>query len=291
MDAAFDENSLPDIRMKITEVMALPGRKKGKAFPSVFSVLFLFAVSIGLPEIYNNLPLSDGIRAVIEQEVYANRGNSASAGSPVKKTDVPAGQFPSVSELPPYQGAPYVTVNGNRPNFSLEDLTTTSFERYTELDHLGRCGTAYANIGVDLMPTEKREAIGQIKPSGWHTVRYDDIIDKKYLYNRCHLIGYQLSGENANPKNLITGTRYLNVEGMLPWENKVANYVRSTNHHVLYRVTPVFRGNHLVADGVLIEAMSVEDRGKGICFHVFCYNVQPGIIIDYATGKSRPEKT
>ncbi len=139
---------------------------------------------------------------------------------------------------------------------------------------------------MDTMPTEKRGPIGQIKPSGWHTVKYD-IIDKKYLYNRCHLIGYQLTGENANPKNLITGTRYMNVEGMLPFENQVAGYVKKTGNHVLYRVTPIFRGDNLLADGVQIEALSIEDNGRGICLNIFCYNAQPGIIIDYSTGNSR----
>ncbi len=193
------------------------------------------------------------------------------------------------ADIPPYQGKPYVVLQGNRPDFSEDELITMAFEDYRPLDSLGRCGRAYANICPELMPTEKRGPIGQIKPSGWHTVRYD-VIDKKYLYNRCHLIGYQLSGENANPRNLITGTRYLNVEGMLPFENQVADYVKKTGNHVLYRVTPVFLDNQLLAQGVRIEALSVEDHGRGIRFHVFCYNVQPGIRIDYATGKSFVEK-
>lgn len=150
---------------------------------------------------------------------------------------------------------------------------------------MGRCGVAFANICIDIMPTEERGEIGMIKPSGWHTVKYD-VVDGKYLYNRCHLIGYQLAGENANPKNLITGTRYLNVEGMLPFENEVADYVKESNNHVLYRVTPIFESDNLVASGVQMEAYSVEDNGEGICFNVFCYNVQPGIVIDYATGES-----
>lgn len=181
---------------------------------------------------------------------------------------------------------PYVTVNDNVPYFSEDDLTTEAFEDYSELDALGRCQVAYANICKAIMPTEERGEIGMIRPSGWHTVKYD-IIDGKYLYNRCHLIGYQLAGENANEKNLITGTRYLNVVGMLPFENMVADYVNETDNHVLYRVTPVFEGDNLVASGVRIEAESVEDKGAGIRFHVYCYNVQPGITIDYATGDSR----
>lgn len=185
-----------------------------------------------------------------------------------------------------YQGQAFIEVNGNVPFFELEDYTTESFERYSELDTLGRCGAAYANISKELMPTEERGEIGMIKPSGWHTVKYPEVIEDLFLYNRCHLIGYQLSGENANEKNLITGTRYFNVEGMLPFENEVADYVKTTGNHVLYRVTPVFEDDHLVAEGVLMEAYSVEDEGKGVEFCVFVYNVQPGVEIDYATGES-----
>lgn len=194
----------------------------------------------------------------------------------------------SLTEIPEYSGKPYVEIEGNRPEFSDNDKTKESFETYSELDSLGRCGVAYANVGRDLMPEEERGSIGQIKPSGWHTVKYDNV-DGKYLYNRCHLIGYQLTAENANAKNLITGTRYLNMDGMLPFENMVADYVRETGNHVLYRVTPVFDGNDLLAKGVQMEAYSVEDEGNALCFNVFVYNVQPGIHIDYATGDSREE--
>lgn len=191
------------------------------------------------------------------------------------------------SSIPAYSDRAYTVLNNNVPYFSeVEKQRTDSFESYSVLDSLGRCSTAFVNIGRDLMPTEPRGKIGFVRPSGWHTVKYDNV-DGKYLYNRCHLIGYQLSGENANEKNLITGTRYLNVEGMLPFENMVADYVKETGNHVLYRVVPVYRGNDLVARGVRMEAWSVEDQGKGICFNVFCYNVQPGIQIDYATGESR----
>ena len=195
----------------------------------------------------------------------------------------------SIEDIPEYTGNTYVEINGNIPYFDASDHGTTAFETYSELDDLGRCGVAYANICKEIMPTEERGGIGMIKPSGWHTVRYDDIIAGKYLYNRCHLIGYQLAGENANEKNLITGTRHLNVEGMLPFENQVADYVADTGNHVLYRVTPVFAGRNLVAHGVLMEAYSVEDSGRGVCFNVFVYNVQPGIIINYETGESRIE--
>lgn len=183
----------------------------------------------------------------------------------------------------------YIVVNDNQPFFTEADFTKESFESYSELDFLGRCGVAFANLGIDLMPTEERGEIGSIKPTGWHTVKYDNV-DGKYLYNRCHLIGFQLSAENANKKNLITGTRYLNVQGMLPFENMVADYIKETKNHVLYRVTPVFDGDNLLASGVQMEALSVEDNGAGICFNVFIYNVQPGIQIDYATGNSELEK-
>lgn len=187
--------------------------------------------------------------------------------------------------IPEYSGNPYVELNGNVPYFTDEELSTTAFELYSELDSLGRCGAGYANICKEIMPTEERGSIGMVKPTGWHTVKYDCIADR-YLYNRCHLIGYQLAGENANEKNLITGTRYLNVDGMLPFENEVADYVNDTDNHVLYRVTPVFSGDNLLASGVIIEAKSVEDNGAGVQFNVYCYNVQPGISIDYIDGQS-----
>lgn len=187
-----------------------------------------------------------------------------------------------------YQGEPYVVINENNPDFTEADMTTASFESYGELDGLGRCTTAFANIGKDLMPTEKRGSIGEVKPTGWQMAKYDNV-DGKYLYNRCHLIGYQLTGENANAKNLITGTRYLNVDGMLPFENMVADYIKETGNHVLYRVTPVFSGDNLVASGVHMEAESVEDNGDGILFNVYCFNAQPGIAIDYATGDSHQD--
>lgn len=188
--------------------------------------------------------------------------------------------------VPVYSGEPYTELNGNIPYFTDREKTEDVFEHYSDLDTLGRCGTAYANICKELMPTEKRGEIGMIKPTGWHTVRYDDIISDKYLYNRCHLIGFQLAGENANEKNLVTGTRYMNVDGMLPFENMIADYVKETDNHVLCRVTPIFVGDNLVCRGVEMEAYSVEDNGEGTSFHVFVYNIQPGIEIDYATGDS-----
>mgnify|MGYP002508002497 FL=1 len=190
-----------------------------------------------------------------------------------------------MDDIPDYSGQPYVVLEDNWPDFDAGDLTLEAFETYSELDALGRCGPAYANICLEIMPTEPRGDIGQVKPSGWQTAKYD-CVDGKYLYNRCHLIGYQLAGENANRKNLITGTRYMNVEGMLPFENMVDDYVENTGNHVLYRVTPVFEGANLVASGVQLEAFSVEDEGEGVCFNVYVYNVQPGVGIDYATGES-----
>ena len=191
-----------------------------------------------------------------------------------------------IGEIPEYSNKPYVIINDNNPNFKETDFKAKSFEKYSNLDSLNRCGTAYANISIDTMPTEERGKIGMIKPSGWHTVKYD-IVEGKYLYNRCHLIGYQLTGENANEKNLITCTRYMNTVGMLEFENKVADYIKETNNHVLYRVTPIFEENNLLASGVQMEAQSVEDNGKGIKFNVYVYNVQEGITIDYKTGESK----
>ena len=192
----------------------------------------------------------------------------------------------NINEIPEYDGSSYVIINNNEPNFEDISKSGESFEVYSELDSLGRCGEAYASIGKDLMPTESRGSIGSVKPTGWHTVKYDNI-DGKYLYNRCHLIGYQLTGENANKNNLITCTRYMNTVGMLDFENKVANYIKSTGNHVLYRVTPIFKDENLLASGVLMEAYSLEDNGEGIKFNVFVYNAQPGITIDYKTGESK----
>ena len=189
----------------------------------------------------------------------------------------------TLENLPAYSSKPYVPLYKNQPKFTAAQLKPVSFESYSELDALGRCGVAFACIGTDLMPTTERGSIGSVKPSGWQMAKYDHV-EGKYLYNRCHLIGYQLSGENANRSNLITGTRYLNVTGMLPFEDMVADYVKETENHVLYRVTPIFKGDNLVADGVEMEAFSVEDNGDGICFHVFCSNCQPGVVINYKDG-------
>ncbi len=202
-------------------------------------------------------------------------------------TDEP--KIPSVSldSIPEFDGStPYVIINNNVPFFEEDEKTTESYEIYGELDGLGRCTVTVACVGQDMMPEEDRGSIGSVKPTGWHTVKYDSV-SGGYLYNRCHLIGYQLTGENANMQNLITGTRYLNIEGMLPFEDIVAQYITETGNHVMYRATPIFEGNNLLASGVLIEGWSVEDNGEGICFNVYAYNAQPGIIIDYATGESR----
>jgi DNA-entry nuclease len=194
----------------------------------------------------------------------------------------------SATDIPPYSGKSYIELNNNVPAFTDEEKKSTeAFEHYSNLDHLGRCGVAYANVCRELMPTEERGRIGDIRPSGWHTVKYPDLIEDNYLYNRSHLIAYSLAGENDNEKNLITGTRYFNQETMQIFELKVLDYVRANDNHVLYRVTPVFENDNLLATGVIMEAWSVEDEGSGICFNVFCYNVQPGIEIDYATGESK----
>lgn len=249
---------------------------------------------------------SGGISAEPNAPDTLHSDSSESTGSPLSSAEAPAdtgtgsddlhsapqsgdADIPAppctLDDIPAYSGGLYTTVNGNVPFFTNDDNAPESFERYSMLDSLGRCGAAYANIGRDLMPTEERGAIGHIRPSGWHTIKYEGI-DGNYLYNRCHLIAFQLAGENANERNLITGTRTFNAVGMLPFEETVGDYVRDTGNHVLYRVTPMYRGSNLVADGVLMEARSVEDDGAGVCFNVFVYNVQPGIIIDYATGES-----
>lgn len=191
----------------------------------------------------------------------------------------------SASGIPEYTGEPYVVLNNNIPSFEQELIDMGSYEYYSELDQLGRCGAALANLGQDLMPTEDRGSISHVYPSGWNQAQYD-IVDGKMLYNRCHLIGFQLAGENANEKNLITGTRYFNVEGMLPFEDQVAEYIHNTGNRVLYRVIPMYEGEELVARGVQMDAWSVEDGGEGVCFSVFIFNVQPGITINYLTGES-----
>lgn len=216
------------------------------------------------------------------------RENMEDASTSLKKDSIPnnveKAKSYSLQDIPPYDGKDYVLLDNNIPHFEEEDYTREEFETYSELDSLGRVGVAFANIGVSLMPTEKRGSIGGVKPSGWHTVKYDSV-DGKYLYNRCHLIGYQLTGENANVKNLMTCTRQMNTKGMLSFENKVADYIKETNHHVLYRVTPIYENDNLLANGVEIEAQSIEDNE--ISFHVFIYNVQEGIEIDYQTGDSK----
>ena len=213
-------------------------------------------------------------------------GSSTQNGSQLSGAGNRSQTSVSLDSIPEYSGDPYVVVNNNVPFFSKEDLKAEVFESYGDLDSLGRCTVAYSMVGTETMPTEERGSIGQVKPTGWHAVKYDNV-DGKYLYNRCHLIGYQLTAENANVKNLITGTRYLNVQGMLPFENLTADYIKETGNHVLYRVTPVFEGDNLVASGVLMEGESAEDDGEAIQFCVDVYNVQPEIIIDYATGDSR----
>ena len=228
--------------------------------------------------------LQTEIVGIEDKEIENSQTEPATIEIAIGKMNASVDAF-STSSVPPYTGTPYVALNNNVPFFTDEEITDTAFELYSDWDSLGRCGVAYANICKEIMPTEERGNIGSIKPSGWHTIKYD-CVDGKYLYNRCHLIGFQLAGENANEKNLITGTRYLNVEGMLPFENMVDDYVDETGNHVLYRVTPVFEGDNLLASGVILEAKSVEDNGAGILFNVYCYNVQPGIDIDYASGGS-----
>ena len=219
--------------------------------------------------------------------IWGPDGDSGSgplnSGTVFTSGEVWEGEVVSLDEIPEYRGEPYVEINGNRPDFSQEDRNTEAFEAYSSLDSLGRCGTAFANVGQELMPRGERENISQIHPTGWQHVEYD-FVDGESLYNRCHLIAHQLTGENANERNLITGTRYMNTEGMLPFEEMVGDYLREEDGHVLYRVTPVFEGSDLVARGVEMEGYSVEDQGESVSFHIFAYNVQPGVEIDYATG-------
>lgn len=268
--------------MKTTE------KKKKKTFLYALIVVAVLLIKLATgtfqPEDLEALTSLTGQETAVSQTM-AQSHDEIPSSSPAQGTAPSASAPISPEDIPEYSGEPYVILNNNLPDFTEEDKTTASFEIYGDLDSLGRCTTAYANVGYDLMPTEKRGNISSVKPTGWHSVQYDHV-DGKSLYNRCHLIGFQLTGENANKKNLITGTRYLNVEGMLPFENMIADYVKETNNHVLYRVTPIFQEDYLVADGVQMEAWSVEDDGEGICFHVFAYNVQPGVSIDYATGES-----
>lgn len=238
----------------------MPRRKKKKRFN--YNAFIIALISILLISLFYDEKLIDWVKNETIKESYATEN------------------------IPDYFGKKYVYLNENEPEFDEKDLTTNSFEHYSELDSLGRCGVAFANIGQDLMPTEKRSSIGQIKPSGWQLKKYENV-SGKYLYNRCHLIGYQLTGENANEKNLITCTRSMNTEGMLEFENKVAEYIKETNNHVLYKVTPVFKDDNLLASGVKMEAYSVEDNGKGIKFNVFVYNVEDGIEINYQDGTSK----
>ena len=263
-----------------------------KVLPALILVLSLVLSLAGCSgaDIADSINLSHNESTTVQTD-KAGGSNSSNKNNSADKNDTLAAGTDSPdwrAKLPEYSDSPYVIVNNNEPFFTENDMTADSFEYYGELDELGRCTVAYASVGKDLMPTEKRGSIGSVKPTGWHTVKYD-IVDGKYLYNRCHLIGYQLTAENANKNNLITGTRYLNVDGMLLFENMVADYIKETNNHVLYRVTPIFTGDNLLADGVLMEAESVEDNGEGISYNVFCYNVQPGVKIDYATGDSSLE--
>ncbi|HHX12541.1 MAG TPA: DNA/RNA non-specific endonuclease, partial [Clostridiales bacterium] len=241
-------------------------------------------VELEKPDETEGLEEETGITSETTQEVTKTEDVTENTDS--------VAQF-DLSVIPVYTGKAYAAVNDNNPFFTDAELlsASTSYESYANLDELGRCGVSIASVGQDIMPTEKRGSIGSVKPSGWQTVKYNGVVNGNYLYNRSHLIGFQLTGENANTKNLITGTRYMNVDGMLPFENMVADYVKETNNHVLYRVTPIFEGSNLVASGVLIEAKSVEDSGDGILFNVYVYNVQPGVIIDYKTGNSELDET
>ena len=261
--------------------------------PKIVSIIIALCALAGigtgvLPEwLSADLPKDVQQSNIEEQETESSRTGIAEADQDEKKLAASMGLIEfDLSTIPEYSGEAYVAINGNEPDFEEEDLTTESYEFYSELDHLGRCGVTVACLGQELMPTEDRESISHVKPSGWVQGQYD-FVDGKSLYNRCHLIGFQLAGENANEKNLITGTRYMNTIGMLPFENMVADYIKETDNHVMYRVTPIYDGDNLVASGVQMEGYSVEDEGDGIYFNVYVYNVQPGVEIDYATGQNQ----
>lgn len=248
-----------------------PSRRRGGRWGTLAALLCILLIAIFSGELNNDSSQESGVQ---EKQIESDSIQRA-------QTNV------TLEDVPDYSGEPYIELSGNVPDFDLADVPEDGYESYSELDSLGRCGAAYAKVGPETMPTEERGRIGMIKPSGWHTVKYPGVVEGNYLYNRCHLIGYQLTAENANEKNLITGTRYMNTTGMLGFEDEVADYVHETGNHVLYRVTPIFTGDNLVASGVQMEAMSVEDEGEGVSYNVFVYNVQPGIEIDYATGESR----
>ena len=243
-------------------------RKKNKRIP--YALLFPLVLFLSFLVIYvTNNGISSLIPPFLQKEEPVNESQEL-----------------SFEVIPPYSDAITWVWNENKPTFSQADSLLVPGSYYKELDSLGRAGTALALLGPETLPTEPRGAIGPIEPTGWHTIRYDDRIEDHYLYNRCHLVGYQLAGDNADPRNLITGTRYFNVDGMLPLETKVASYIYNTGNHVLYRVTPIYVKNGLLAYGVQMEAQSVEDVGKGLSFNIFVYNVQPGVMIDYQTGES-----
>ena len=266
-----------------------------KYFKTAFAALLL-ALTLVFSACVSTVPPKDN-SIPAQNASYADDTESYVPEVSVHEVSVPEVSVPdigkngfSLEDIPAFSDKPYIAVNGNTPYFTENEIVADPYEFYSELDSLGRCGVTIACIGKELMPTEDRGNIGQVKPTGWHTVKYD-CVDGKYLYNRCHLIGYQLTGENANVNNLVTGTRYMNVTGMLPFENMVADYIKETGNHVMYRVTPIFDGDDLLCRGVLMEAYSVEDEGEVICFNVFVYNAQPSIEIDYATGKSRLNET
>ena len=255
---------------------------------SVCIIAVLFVALIISASIHNSHKKMDfvSIDSLTKEGAIEEKNESLTDNSDSDETNSEEKFIFNLADIPSYNGNPFVVLNNNNPLFSQDQINTDIFEEYSELDDFGRCGEAFANLCPELMPEEERGEIGYVKPSGWQTVKYNNLIEGNYLYNRCHLIGYQLAGENDNICNLITGTRYLNTIGMLPFENEIATYIYETGNHVLYRVKPIFCGNNLVASGVTMEAYSVEDEGAGICFYVYVYNVQPGIIIDYASGDS-----
>ncbi len=260
-------------------------KKRSVVLAFLLGILLIFSGCKHIATIQNSI---QSVLFPTETTVAVTETDSTTTGESTETTlgvTVQSGSLLSLDDIPAYSGSPYIEINGNQPDFTKSDLTTESYEYYSPLDRLGRCGECVACVGTDLMPTEKRGSISSIKPTGWQKYTFD-FVNGGSLYNRCHLIAHQLAGEDANRQNLITGTRYLNETGMLPFEEAVGNYVRASGKHVLYRVTPLFKEDELVARGVQMEGYSVEDKGKSICYNVYCYNVQPGVIIDYATGEA-----
>lgn len=263
-------------------------RQNWKRISNIFFNLFLILTLVGCSA---DLTASSAISSYANSQIQIEESTTSAVQQEGQQQPNPAKLPITLADIPEFSGQPYVAINNNVPYFEENEQTTNAFQHYFELDVLGRVTMAYGSLGQEILPEEERGDISSIHPTGWKQNRYDCIKDGQALYNRCHLIAFSLSGQNANPKNLMTGTRYMNIKGMQPFESKTLDFIRKTNKHVMYQVTPMFDGDNLVANGVLMQAKSVEDNGQGLSFNVFCYNVQPGICIDYKTGENWLEET